>query len=68
MTNKNNELIIDGEPFNLSSQFVIRWVDIVEGKSIPVLYRNGKRVVKAWSLNYSCYSKEDLDGGNANTE
>lgn len=62
------ELVIDGEPFKLSSQFCLRWYDTPEGNSVPVLYRNGKRVVKSWNLNYSCSSQADLEGANANTE
>jgi hypothetical protein len=61
------ELLIDGKSCSFDSSYALRWYDTSDGKSIPVLYKNGKRVVKRWSMDYSAYSPEDPDGGNANT-
>lgn len=63
-----NLLVIDDQPVQITSQFALRWYDTPEGKSIPVLYRNGKRVTKAWQIVYSATSSEDIEGANANTD
>lgn len=62
-----NQLIIDGVDTPIDHTFALRWHMSPEGKSIPVLYKNGKRVTKAWTLVYSCVSAEDVNGSNANT-
>jgi hypothetical protein len=63
----SNYLLIDNVLVALDSTIVIRWVDTLEGKSVPILYKNGKRVTKSWETVFSCYSKEDPHGSNANT-
>ena len=63
----SNYLLIDNTPVILDSTVVIRWVDTLEGKAVPTLYKNGKRVTKSWEMVFSCYSKEDPYGSNANT-
>ena len=63
-----NQLIIDGVETPFDHTLALRWYNTPEGKSIPVLYRNGKRVIKAWAVVYSAVSKEDILGGCANTE
>lgn len=63
----SNYLLIDNMLVALDSTIVIRWVDTLEGKSVPILYKNGKRVTKSWEMVFSCYSKEDPHGSNANT-
>jgi hypothetical protein len=63
----SNYLLIDNVLVALDSTIVIRWVDTLEGKSVPILYKNGKRVTKSWEMVFSCYSKEDPHGSNANT-
>lgn len=63
-----NALVIDGKLTPITSELALRWYDTPEGNSVPVLYRKGKRVTKAWSLVYSCTSLEDVDGANANTD
>ena len=61
------ELMIDGKSCGINSSYALRWYETTDGKSVPVLYKDGKRVVKRWSMNYSAYSPEDPHGGNANT-
>lgn len=63
----SNYLLIDNMLVALDSTIVIRWVDTLEGKPVPILYKNGKRVTKSWEMVFSCYSKEDPHGSNANT-
>ncbi len=63
-----NILVIDDKPVQITSEFALRWYDTPEGNSIPVLYRRGKRVTKAWEITYSAKSPEDLEGANANTD
>ncbi len=63
-----NQLIIDGLETPIDHTLALRWYMTSEGKSVPVLYRNGKRVTKAWTIIYSALSNEDKDGSNANTE
>ena len=63
-----NQLLIAGKPVQITSQFALRWYDTPEGNAVPVLYRNGKRVTKAWQVTYVAKSDEDLDGANANTD
>lgn len=61
------KLEIDGIEEKISSIYSMRWVDVIDGDSFPVLYKNGKRVVKSWKLSMSYNSPEDEFGGNANT-
>lgn len=61
------ELFIDGEKIVVDSTFSLRWVEQADGPAFPVLYRNGKRVVKKWNLVLNFDSPEDPFGGNANT-
>lgn len=62
-----NQLIIDGVDTPIDNTIALRWHMSPEGKSIPTLYVNGKRVTKAWTIVYSCVSQEDPNGSNANT-
>lgn len=61
-------LEIDGDPQVLSSIFAIRWVDCENSEPHPVLYKNGKRVVKSWRISLYFESPPDEFGGNANTD
>jgi hypothetical protein len=61
------KLIIDGLAHEVDASFSLRWVEQKDGPAIPVLYRNGKRIVKSWSLVLNFDSPEDPFGGNANT-
>lgn len=63
----SNHLIIDGVDTPIDHAIALRWHMSLEGKSIPTLYKNGKRVTKAWTMVYSCLSLEDPNGSNANT-
>lgn len=63
-----NQLIIDGIDTPIDHTLALRWYMTSEGKAVPTLYRNGKRVTKAWTIIYSALSKEDKGGSNANTE
>jgi hypothetical protein len=60
-------LTIDGKDVNLDSTYSLRWVEQADGPSYPVLYKNGKRIVKAWTIHLTFASPEDPFGGNANT-
>lgn len=60
-------LYIDGQTVILDSTFSLRWVEQADGPAFPVLYRHGKRIVKAWKIVMDCESPEDPFGGNANT-
>lgn len=60
-------LTIDGKDVNLDSTYSLRWVEQSDGPAYPVLYKNGKRIVKAWAINLNFDSPEDPFGGNANT-
>lgn len=62
-----NRLLINGQEVVLNAQMAIRWVDTANGQSYPVLYKNGKRVVEAWSIELNHNSPPDPFGGNANT-
>lgn len=62
-----DKLVLDGEETILDSTFSLRWVEQVDGPSYPVLYQNGKRIVKKWRLKLDFESPEDPFGGNANT-
>lgn len=62
------KLEIDCKQELLNASFSLRWVDTLNGSSYPVLYKNGKRVVKAWSITMSYNSPPDEFGGNANTD
>lgn len=61
-------LEIDGIPAKITSIYAIRWVDCIDGSSYPVLYKNGKRVVKSWKINFDFAFPPDEFGGNANTD
>ena len=59
------KLIIDGQEVPLTWEYALRF----SGFPLePVLYRNGKRVTKAWTLELKAYQIADSDGGNANTD
>jgi hypothetical protein len=60
-------LVIDGIIHQIDASFSLRWVEQENGQPYPVLYKNGKRVVKSWSLVLNYISPEDPFGGNANT-
>lgn len=62
------KLEIDGQEQKLTSIYSMRWVDQLDKESYPVLYKNGKRVVKSWSISMSYNSTADEFGGNANTD
>jgi hypothetical protein len=62
-----NHLIIDGVDTPIDHTIALRWHMSPEGKSIPTLYKNGKRVTKAWTMVYAYLSLEDPNGSNANT-
>lgn len=62
-----NKLLIENKEIPIDSKIAIRWHDTKEGKSVATLYLNGKRVTKPWEIVFSCYSPEDPNGGNANT-
>lgn len=61
------KLIVEGKIVDLDSSYSMRWVEQTDGQAYPVLYKNGKRVVKGWSLVLNYISPEDPFGGNANT-
>lgn len=60
-------LNIEGKNIELDATFSLRWVEQADGPAYPVLYKNGKRVVKEWRLKLDFDSPEDPFGGNANT-
>lgn len=60
-------LNVDGKEILIDATYSLRWVEQADGPSYPVLYQNGKRVVKKWSLSLTFDSPEDPFGGNANT-
>lgn len=62
-----DKLIINNQPVSLDASFSLRWVEQEDGEAYPVLYQNGKRIVKAWNINIQFASPEDPFGGNANT-
>jgi hypothetical protein len=64
----NSRLWIDGLVTPIDSAIAIRWHDTAEEKSVPVLYRNGKRVTKRWFISFTGGREEDKEGANANTE
>jgi hypothetical protein len=61
-------LTVGGRPEELSARYCLRWVDRPGAGPGPVLYRDGKRVVQAWSLTLQVCQGPDPCGGNANTE
>jgi hypothetical protein len=66
-TRDNPFLLVGGEPpFDLT-KFSLRWSG-TPGHEIPVLYREGRRVVAPWSLYMDVDVEADPHGGNANTE
>jgi hypothetical protein len=62
------KLEIDGKEEILSAIYSMRWVETIDGSAYPVLYKNGKRVVKSWSISMCYNSLADEFGGNANTD
>mgnify|MGYP007069474517 CR=1 FL=1 len=60
-------LMIDGMVVKFDATYSMRWVERIDGSSCPVLYKNGKRVVKSWKINLEHDEPEDPFGGNANT-
>jgi hypothetical protein len=63
-----SRLVVDGQAVAPSSRWAIRWVDKQSGPAEPVLYRDGKRVTKAWCLDLHIEHAADEFGGNANTD
>lgn len=61
-------LLIDGNLCDIDHTLALRWHEDKDGKAVPALYRNGKRVTKAWSIVLSYDVKADVEGSNANTE
>ena len=64
----DDDLIIDGEKIVLNATFSLRWVEKIDGRAYPVLYRNGKRVIKNWKLKVNFEMPADETGGNSNTD
>ncbi len=61
-------LTIDGvEQLDLA-RFALRFVNNTDGSARAVLYRDGKRVTKAWALKLDVTTEADQSGGNANTD
>jgi hypothetical protein len=50
----------------LDASYSLRWVECLAGAE-PVLYKDGKRVTGAWSLNLNVSVPEDTSGASANT-
>lgn len=63
----NNILIVDGTVVPIDHTIALRWHMSPEGKSLPTLYINGKRVTKAWRFAYQTEQEADPNGSNANT-
>ena len=63
----DDKLIINNQPVSIDASFSLRWVEQKDGEAYPVLYQNGKRVVKAWRIDLQFESPEDPFGSNANT-
>ena len=61
------KLIVDGQLIEMNSFYSMRWVERIDQQAFPVLYKNGKRVVKSWSIVLEPDEPEDPCGGNANT-
>ena len=57
-----HELIIDGTPTTLSAAYTLRFVDLPEGGSAPVLYHHGRRVIRPWALKLEHEQQEDRFG------
>jgi len=49
----SQELLIEGRPERLSSEYLLRFVERLNGPAIPVLYYHGRRVIAGWSLRMS---------------
>lgn len=62
-------LWVGGSPVRPLERFrySLRWVMVPGGNDRPVLYCDGKRVVKSWSLEMDVSSDADPSGENANT-
>jgi hypothetical protein len=62
------EMVIDGVRVAAQDlhRCVLRFVQTPDGVQ-PVLYWDGKRVVKSWRVEMSCFVSADPSGGNANT-
>jgi hypothetical protein len=61
-------LLVEGQPVAPTSAWAVRWVDREDGPADAVLYRDGRRVTRAWSLELRIDQPADRDGGNANTD
>lgn len=61
-------LTIDGQDVPLTAAFALRFVDVPGEEPTAELYRNGRRVTKAWTLELRLDHAADAAGGNANTE
>jgi hypothetical protein len=60
-------LSVDGKDLLIDSTYSLRWVEQKDGPAYPVLYQNGKRIIKKWSIRLSFDCPDDPFGGNANT-
>lgn len=59
-------LSVEGDPVRELSRYAIRWV-AEDCEYVPVLYHDGKRVTKRWSLEMNFESPPDEQGASANT-
>jgi hypothetical protein len=62
------KIMIDGQEVVPDAAWALRWVDRESGVAEPVLYRDGKRVTRQWSLEATIDHPADAHGGNANTD
>jgi hypothetical protein len=60
-------LAIAGHEVPLTADYSIRFVENNGGRTTPVLYFQGHRVVKAWTIELVHEEPADKHGGNANT-
>ena len=62
------KLTIEGQAQALSASWALRWVETNCGQAEPVLYRDGRRVTRPWTLELSVEHPADRFGGNGNTD
>lgn len=60
------KLTIDGKEYPLSAEYSVAFYH-PEGGLAPTLYRKGRRVTKAWTLELKVDEPADPWGGNGNT-
>ena len=60
-------LTVGNQDVRLTADYSIRFVEVSESDSVPVLYLRGQRVVKAWTIDLVHDEPADKYGGNANT-